>query len=136
MILATNFEDAKFFNSKTGYLPTPAFNGMKLTDKYGNLRIMVGFDFWTPNSVQMHIYIANPKFVTRKFITEVFNYAFVTCGRGLVIGITPSDNTLALEFNRRIGFREVYHMQDAWAPGIHMVVQEMRSHECKWVRKH
>lgn len=136
MILPTTVEDAKFFHYKTGYVPTLSFNGMKLTDISGRILVMVGFDFWTPNAVQMHIYVRNPKDVTRRFIREVFNYAFITCGRGLVIGITPSDNAPALEFNRRIGFHVTHTIRQGWSEYVDMVVQEMRANDCKWLRKH
>lgn len=136
MISATNVDDAKFFYAKTSYVPTLGFNGIKQTDRAGNIQVMVGLDFWTPNSVQIHIYIANPKHLTRKFIREVFNYIFVTCQRGLVVGITPSDNAAALELNRRIGFKQTYRVVDGWISGVDMVLQEMRVNDCKWLRRH
>jgi hypothetical protein len=136
VIQATTVDDAKFFHHVTGYVPTLGFNGMKLTDVTGRILAMVGFDFWTPNAVQMHIYIQSPKYMTRKFIREVFNYAFITCGRGLVIGVTPSDNAPALEFNRRIGFVEKFRVEGGWSEDVDMVLQEMRAVDCRWLRKH
>lgn len=136
MISATNYEDMKFFNLKTSYIPSLSFNGMKLTAPTGKILSMVGFDFWTPNSVQMHIYIDSPRGMTRKFIREVFGYVFVTANRKLVIGLTPSDNAPALEFNRRIGLKEMYRVKDGWSDGIDIVAQEMRRDDCKWIRRH
>lgn len=136
MISATNFHDAQFFHQKTSYVPTLQFNGMKLTAPTGKILVMVGFDYWTHNSVQMHIFIDTPKALTRRFIREVFNYIFITANRKLVIGLTPSDNTAALEFNRRIGFQQKHIVHDAWSDGVHVVLQELRRDDCKWIRRH
>lgn len=136
MISATNFEDTKFFHEKTSYVPTYQFNGMKLTAPTGKILVMVGFDYWTPNSVQMHIFIESPKALTKHFIREVFAYAFITANRKLVIGLTPGDNAPALEFNRRIGFKEVHRIADAWVDGVDIVAQVMRRDDCRWLRRH
>lgn len=136
MISATNHQDTKFFYEKTNYVPTMQFNGMKLTAPTGKILSMVGFDYWTPNSVQMHIFIDSPKAMTRHFIREVFAYVFITANRKLVIGLTPGDNAPALEFNRRIGFKEMYRVVDGWSDGIDIVEQELRRDDCRWLRRH
>jgi hypothetical protein len=136
MILATDSADARFFHSKTAYVPTLSFRGMKDMDRDGTIKAMVGLDFWTPNSVQMHVYIRSPQDLSRKFIREVFTHVFVNCNRQLVIGVTPSDNAAALELNRRVGFTQTYTMKDAWSEGVDMIVQELRAENCRWIRRH
>lgn len=136
MIYATNVEDAKFFCEKTSYIPTFNFRGMKDCTPLGEIKAMVGFDFWTPNSVQIHVWIGNPKNLSRRFIREVFTHLFVTCKKKLVVGVTPSDNSAALELNRRIGFIEKYRISEGWDDGVDMVLQEIRIENCRWVRRH
>jgi len=105
--------------------------GIKLvTDK--GIEVMTGFDNWTPNSVQMHIWSGGR--LTRKYLQEVFKYVFITCDKMLAIGITSGDNSAALDFNRRVGFRKVYEIKDGWDLGTSMVIQELRKHECIWLR--
>jgi hypothetical protein len=136
VILATDREDAKFFCEMTSYYPTPNFRGMKDITFDGHVRAMVGFDFWTASSVQMHVYIRTPKDLSRKFIREVFTHVFVTCARRLVVGVTPGDNAAALELNRRIGFKEVYRIKGGWSDDVDMVIQEFRAENCRWIRRH
>lgn len=116
------------------YSPSRNFRGIALL-RDGVLVAATGYDHWTPNSVQMHVWVPHPKKLGPAFVRESFRYPFEIGGRGLVVGITPSDNAAALRFNKHIGFREVYRVKDAWSEGVDMVVQEMRKDECRWLRK-
>lgn len=132
MILQATTQDIVTFAGLVRYSPSANFKGIKLI-RNGLIRAMVGYDHWTPNSVQMHICIVDKKAITKDFIKEGFKYPFITGGRGVVIGCTPADNEEALEFNRRLGFRETYRVKDGWEEGVDVVIQEMRREECKWV---
>ncbi len=116
------------------YSPTGHFRGIVQLNDYMEIVAGVGYDMWTPNSVQMHIWIPRPAEMTRSFIQEGFRYPFEN-GKGLVIGLTPGNNAAALRFNKRVGFKEVYRMRDAWSPGVDVVVQEMRREDCRWLRR-
>jgi len=133
MIKAANSEDIAEFVQATSYNPTGQFKAIKLVDEADEIQAMAGYDFWTPNAVQMHIWIKHPEaYLSKEFIQEGFGYPF-NSGRNLVIGVTPGDNTRALEFNRKIGFRETYRVKDGWSAGTDMVIQEMRRDECRWI---
>ena len=81
----------------------------------------------------MHIWVDSPKALTRKYIQEVFNYVFTTCGVGVAIGVTPCNNTRALELNKRVGFVEVCRIKDGYALGTDSAIQVMRREECRWI---
>lgn len=117
------------------YSRTGGFRAIGQINDYWELVACVGYDCWTPNSVQMHIWIPKPKEVSRRFFQEGFRYPFEMCRKGLVVGLTPGNNAAALHFNRRVGFKEVYRMKDAWDKGIDVVVQEMRREDCRWLRR-
>lgn len=118
----------------TGYVPTRNLKGIALREGYDTVAV-VGYDWWTPNSVQMHVWISTPAALTRKFIEECFRYPFLQAGRGLVVGVTPGDNARALNLNSKLGFRPVHRIKDGWAAGIDMVLQEMTREECRWLRR-
>lgn len=115
------------------YSPTGHFKGIVQLNSDYEIVAAVGYDQWTPNSVQLHVWIPRPKEISRKFIQEGFRYPFDY--KGLVIGLTPGNNAAALSFNRRVGFKEVYRMKDAWDVGVDVVVQEMRREDCRWLRR-
>lgn len=130
--LQSNMEKA--FLKAISYGPTGGFRAIGQISDSWDIIACVGYDHWTPNSVQMHIWIPRPQEVSRKFFQEGFRYPFEMCGKGLVVGLTPSNNTAALHFNQRVGFKEVYRMKDAWDVGTDVVVQEMRKENCRWLR--
>lgn len=116
------------------YSPTGHFRGIVQVDDCFEIVAAVGYDNWTPNSVQMHIWIPQPAKIGRFFVREGFRYPFEIGNKGLVIGLTPGNNAAALNFNKRVGFKEVYRMKDAWEAGVDVVVQEMRREDCRWLR--
>ena len=63
------------------------------------------------------------------FKEETFDYVFETCDRGIVYGLTPSDNEKALKFNKHIGLVELYRMKDAHKIGVDLVLQEIRKED-------
>lgn len=135
MIVSLNSAEKNWFLSAISYSPTLGFKAIGQLDKEGPIVAAVGYDNWTPNSVQMHIWIPHPDKVSKKFFLEGFRYPFEMCRRGLVVGLTPSNNAAALHFNKRVGFKEVYRMKDAWEVGVDVVVQEMRKEDCRWLRR-
>ena len=129
MIEAASAADLDEFCRLVNYQRTPNLRGMKLV-LAGKICACAGFDSWTPNSVQVHVWGVR---FTRQFIREVCKYMFVACKKRLAIGVTPGDNAKALDFNRRIGFRVVHVIPDGWDLGTSMVIQELRINECIWM---
>lgn len=133
MIKAADDADIALFIQATSYNPTSQFKAIKLVDAEGEIQAMAGYDYWTPNAVQMHIWIKHPEaYLSKEFVQEGFRYPF-NSGRNLVIGVTPGDNTRALEFNRKLGFQETHRIIDGWSAGTDMVIQEMRRDQCRWL---
>lgn len=134
MIRAMTDAEKSVFCKLNSYYPTTRFKG--IIRIVGEKRMaMVGFDDFTYNSCQMHIAMRNAHGLSRYFIGECFRYVFQTCNLGLVIGVTPCNNTRALELNRRLGFRRILTIQDGYALGTDLAIQEMRREECRWLTK-
>ena len=90
-------------------------------------------DSWTENSCQAHVAIEDPR-VTRRLFREACKFVFEYAGRGVLIGLTPSDNEGALRLNKGMGFKEVYRLKDGVRVGVDYVVQEMRRETCRWIK--
>lgn len=135
MILAATPQDIEVFGRLVQYRPTSGARGIKLVLE-DDVQAMVAYDSWTPSSVQMHIWVGDPKLFSRKFICEALAYPFIQCDRELAVGVTPGDNHAALDFNRRIGFVEKYRIVDGWESGVDLVLQELRRGDCKWLRNY
>ena len=107
--------------------------GIVAIDEDGEYCAGVIFDTWSVTSGQCHVVIENPMVLRRGFLHEVFCYFFNTCGKILLVGVTPSNNDAALRFNKKIGFREVYRIPNGHDYNVAQVIQEMRKDECRYL---
>lgn len=97
------------------------------------IQAMAIFDTWTHNSVQVHMIIENPMVLRHGFLTEIADYVFYTCERGILYGLVPSNNEKALKLDKHIGFSEICRLKDAVMKGIDMVILELRKEDCRWL---
>lgn len=125
--------DKVLFYALVSMCPTSKFTGIKQVGHDGKPDVLVGYDCWTFNSVEMHCWVRSPRAINRLTIQEVFRYPFNQVGVGIAIGITPCNNAPALELNRRLGFRRVLTIKDGYAIGTDLAIQELRKEECRWL---
>jgi L-amino acid N-acyltransferase YncA len=115
-----------WFLERTGYAPSDGFQAIEAVNAAGRIVGMVGYDHWSPRSVQMHVALERPG-CCRRLLREAFRYPFELCGIGCVVGITGLDSRSA-RMAERLGFREVGR-----APNAELVFWEMRRNECPWI---
>lgn len=132
--LAMTDTDKKVFCKLLDYHKTEQLKGIKQVEEDGRITAIVGFDDWTANSAQMHVWIESPQAMNRTLIVECLRYLFITCDRGIAIGVTPCNNEPALEFNRRLGFNRLVTIKDGYALGTDIAIQELRRENCRWLR--
>ena len=126
--------------SDLGFMPQNArpnicedTKGVMAVDGEGIPQAICVLDSWSPNSVQIHIWIENAFVLKHGFAEEVFNYVFNTAGRNMIIGVTPSNNPQALKFIKHIGFQEIFRIKDGHAVGVDFVVTEIRKENCRYI---
>ncbi len=124
---ALTTDEIEWVCEKLSYIPTRNVRGL------GNGTAAILFDQWTPNSVCVHSYIPEPRYLTKGFLREIFRYPFSNVD--WILGITPGDNKKALEFNQRIGFHRVYVLPSGFDKGIDTVMQAMHHTGCKYYRR-
>jgi hypothetical protein len=109
------------------YIPTRNVVGLH------NGTACILYDNWTPNSVCVHSYIPEPRFLTKGFLREMFRYPFEHVD--WIIGVTPGDNEKALAFNRRIGFAVRDRLPNGFDKGIDTVYQVMHYSTCRYWKR-
>jgi len=93
-------------------------------------------DSWTKTSVQAHLHIENPMVIRHGFLHEIAQYIFVTAERQCIIGLVPEDFDWAVKFNRKIGFKELCTIPDAYDFDIGYVVMHMdRESGARWLEE-
>lgn len=124
--------DFAWLVDRVGVAATPHFKMIAAYDSAGRIRGAVGFDHWTPNSVQMHFAMESP-IAIRALIRPAFSYAFEHGGKGLALGIIRSNNRASLWTAEHMGFRESHRIKDGHSLGVDLVLIEMRKDECRWL---
>lgn len=99
-----------------------------------DVAIAVGYNNFNGKLCSMHAVIQDPSFVSRPIIREIFEFPFVTCGREHVIAPVESGNKEALDFDKRLGFKELYRFPDGAVEGD-LVILGMSKKECRWIGK-
>lgn len=102
----------------------------------GRLHAFCIMDSWTRTSVQAHLHIDNPMVIRHGFLHEVAQYVFITAERHVIIGLVPSDFDWALKFNRKIGFKELCTIPDAYDLDIGYTIMHMRREDAaRWLEE-
>lgn len=123
-------EERCWFTQRTGYLPGGDFVALVWADKQDNVKGMLGFDTFKPNSCQAHLALDAPH-VGRALFRGGAAWIFRT--RGLVLGSVVATNRACLSAAKRIGFVETHRVTDGWAAGVDLVSLELRKENCKWL---
>lgn len=126
-------EHLAWFTQRTGYPTGPSFRAIEVVDGSGMVAGMVGFDNWCPNSAQIHVAIDRPA-LCRRLIRAAFEFPFVQAGRGVLVALIAAINEKSMDLAQRFGFRIAYRVLDGWAPGVDLVVMELRKENCRWIR--
>ena len=62
-----------------------------------------------------------------------FDYPFNQLGVKKLIGQVPSSNLKALEFDKKLGFKEEARISDVFPDGD-LIVLSMRREDCRWLK--
>ena len=109
--------------------------GFYAEDAAGRIHAAVALDSWAPNSCQVHWAIENPMVLRRGFLEEVSQFAYVTRGVDLIIGLVPENNEKALALNKHLGLQEECRIKNGYKAGIDYVVLSLHRDNCRWLEQ-
>lgn len=100
--------------------------------KGGELLGGVIFNNATDNSIQVHVAGFHRHWLTREFMRVVFSYPYLQLGLPFVFAQIRASNVRALEFNLKIGFKEVCRLSDIYRDDV-CVLTSMSKVQCRWI---
>ncbi len=132
----------EFFRNRLGLSRTDDFRGALYvpiefqgqTADMDHVAIAVGYNNFNGNLCSMHTVIQKPEFMNRTIIREAFEFPFIRCARTHIIAPVDSTNEAALNFDKKLGFKEVYRFPEGGLDGD-MVILTMSKEECRWLGK-
>ena len=84
-------------------------------------------------SVTAHIVGEGRRWLTRRFLEDLFHYVFVVLGCRKVIGIVREANRHARQFDEKLGFRLEACIADADPEGA-LLIYSLRREDCKFLK--
>ena len=107
--------------------------GIVAVDEKEEVCAICTLDSWSPNSVQMHLWIGNPMVMRRGFAEEVFGFIFGDAGRNKALCVMPGNNEKVINFNRKMGFTELFRIEDGYDIGTDLVISELKKENCRYI---
>ena len=95
---------------------------------------VVGYTGFIGYTCQASMVNVGGKYCPKELLFAAFDYPFNYRGRQKVLGIVNSLNTKALEFDKRIGFKEVFRFDAMHDDGGDLIIMEMNKDECRWIK--
>jgi RimJ/RimL family protein N-acetyltransferase len=99
----------------------------------GELQGAVWLENYNGRSVTAHIVGQGRRWLTRRFLEDVFHYVFVVLGCRKVIGIVREANRHARQFDEKLGFRLEASIADADPEGA-LLIYTLRHEDCKFLK--
>lgn len=103
--------------------------------QYYDIAVAVGYNSFIGKTCCMHTVVQKPELLNRRMVIAAFQYPFITCHCEAVLALVDSTNTPALDFDTRLGFKEIARIPNGGGDGDLVVLQMLRS-ECRWLRLH
>lgn len=133
MIILNDLEAAKQIGSKSGFIYNPESDVCLARFKGDQLLGGIIYTGFTGSSIAMHVAGFVPDWVNKEMLWAAFDYPFNQLKVKKVFGEVPADNMKALEFDRKLGFKEEARIKDVYPEGD-LVVLAMYRDECRWLK--
>lgn len=90
----------------------------------------VWYEDFNGKSVTCHIVLKKP--LNRTFLAIIFDYPFIQLGVSKIIGPVKSNNQKAIDFDKKLGFKEEARLLDAF-PDADLIFFVMNKEECRFL---
>lgn len=133
----------QYFHEKLGLHPSEDFRGVchlaplppGMPVHMDDVAVAVGYNAFIGRSCCMHVVVNKPEHLNRAMVRQAFEFPFITCGCEVVFGLVDSTNQAAIDFDKRLGFKESLRIAHAGIEGD-LVLLTMTRAQCKWLRPH
>jgi RimJ/RimL family protein N-acetyltransferase len=88
---------------------------------------------YTGAAIEMHVAGFDPRWICPDLLWATFSYPFIQLGCKQVIGRVAETNTRALEFDKKLGFKEVGRIREYFPDGD-LIILALRRDECRWLK--
>lgn len=113
------------------YNPAANVNFARLIDE--QFQGGVVFSNYTGESISIHVGAVNSQWINRDMLWITFDYPFKQLGVKSIFGLVAEDNLHALNFDRKLGFKQVARIEGVYPNDIACIVMRMKRDECRFL---
>lgn len=132
MIHLDNIEHGQAIGDKVGNPFMPRVDRCVSRTRAGNLVGGVIYQNYTHRGINLHVAAWDSRWLTRDLLWTIFTYPFDMLKVTKVMAFVPTTNRRAIDFDKSIGFKEEYTIQDV-VPGGGLMILSMRREDCRWL---
>lgn len=118
-----------------GVQPCNDLQALFWVDAENKIEWVVGYTAFIGKTCQVHMVNLKGGYTPKGLLFGAFDFPFNHCGLEKVFGIVNSNNTKAIEYDRKLGLKEVLRFKGMHEDGGDLVVLHMDKADCKWIRE-
>lgn len=134
MIETGNLDHARTIARTAGCFFNPECDHVISRSVGGRLVGGVIFTGYTGASIGIHVASFDTRWIDKDMLWITFHYPFEQLGVQKLFGQVPSSNRKALDFNKKLGFKEEARIAGVF-PDADLVVMSMLRSDCRWLKR-
>ncbi len=118
-----------------GVQPCADFQALFWVGEDNHIEWVIGYTAFIGKTCQMHMVNLKGGYTPKGLLFGAFDYPFNFLGLEKAFGIVNSLNTKAMEYDKKLGFKEAIRFPGMHCDGGDLVVFEMNKADCRWIRE-
>jgi hypothetical protein len=118
-----------------GVQPCGDLQALFWVDADNKIEWVVGYTAFIGKTCQIHMVNLKGGYTPRKLLFGAFDFPFNHCGLEKVFGIVNSKNIKAMEYDKKLGFKEAIKFNGMHEDGGDLTVLYMDKADCRWIRE-
>jgi RimJ/RimL family protein N-acetyltransferase len=134
LITVGSHEECNEIARFAGTAYNPAYDFAIVRTEQGELLGGVIYQGYTGASIRAHIAGFRPRWIDKDMLWMMFHYPFEQLACDKILGFIHSTNGKALDFNRKLGFKEEARITGVYRDAD-MVIMTLRREDCRWLTR-
>jgi len=118
-----------------GVQPCGDLQALFWVDEQDKIEWVIGYTAFIGKTCQMHMVNLKGGYTPKQLLKASFDYPFNQLGIEKAFGIVNSNNVKAIEYDKKLGFKEAVRFAGMHEDGGDLVVFEMNKADCRWIRE-
>jgi RimJ/RimL family protein N-acetyltransferase len=140
MLVAANTKELKniaiqILLNEIGVQPCGDLQAIFWANKENQIEWIVGYTAFIGKTCQIHVVALKGGYTPKDFLRAAFDYPFNQCGIEKMFGLVNSKNTKAMEYDQKLGFKEIMRFDKLHDDGGDIVIFEMNKADCRWIKE-